>query len=139
VRVWRWITGLALVLAACSNLFAPARPSGFDGWFHLDRSDVATNIRFADPGVLQVRVLDCTNEVSADQEWSSESDTVIATQWPGTPHFTHDSQGGLLASPGLYSGTEEHWTPGALCAQCPPVDAGITVACDSPAVRDGGV
>ena len=62
---------LALLLAAaavvgCANLFAPGAPSGFDGWFHLERPDRATNIRFAQGGVFELRDLGCTEPTSLD-------------------------------------------------------------------------
>jgi hypothetical protein len=68
----------------------------------------------------------------------------VLTTWGNPiPRFTQDSttQGALVANPGLYGAAAEHWLPGATCLVCPPgdagVDAGVVVACDSPA-RDGG-
>jgi hypothetical protein len=43
-----------LGLVVGCNLFGETRPEGFDGWFHLDRADRATNIRLADPQIFQI-------------------------------------------------------------------------------------
>jgi len=61
-------------------------------------------------------------------------------QWSGAPVFTKDPNlaGALIATPGLYSSTPEQWLPGGTCLECPAGDAGVAVACTSPAVLDGG-
>src|SRR5262249_42173616 len=49
-RQWRRVPLLsAVAVAGCSSLFAGV-PSGFAGWFHLERPDRATNIQFAQAG-----------------------------------------------------------------------------------------
>jgi hypothetical protein len=117
-------------------LFGQTRPAGFDGWFHLERTDRATNIRFADPQIFEIRDFGCADQSATDQEWATgASDTLVAVQWPGSPTFSHDGdQGGLLAVPPLFTtdGGSEHWIPGARCMQCPPGDAGVSVVCDFP-------
>jgi len=47
-----FVSVLGLVVGC--NLLGETRPEGFDGWFHLDRADRATNIRFADPQIFQI-------------------------------------------------------------------------------------
>lgn len=126
----------ALGLVVGCNLFGQKRPDGFDGWFHLDRLDRATNIRFADGQVFEVRDFGCADRSATDLSWASGVwDTLVAVDWPGSPTFSRDTvRGGLQAMPPLFPAQDasEHWTPGALCMQCQPGDAGVSVACDSP-------
>jgi hypothetical protein len=74
-----------------------------------------------------------------------EDDTgaVVLPQWGPQARFTLAGDAGtgaaLIASPGMYSAGPEQWMAGAACLICPVGDAGVTVACDSPAVRDGGI
>lgn len=128
-------TSVLGVVVGC-NLFGETRPEGFDGWFHLDRADRVTNIRFADPQIFQIRDFGCGDQSAADQQWAiGNSDTLVAVQWPGSPTFSRDGdQGGLLAVPALFNtdAGSEHWVSGARCMQCPPGDAGVSVACDFP-------
>jgi hypothetical protein len=132
---------LAVVFAAAlgvvvgCNFFGEPRPEGFDGWFHLDRTDRATNIRFANPQIFQIRDFGCADQSAADQEWAiGTSDTLVAVQWPGSPTFSRNGdQGGLDAVPPLFQDAgSEHWISGARCMQCPLGDAGVSVACDFP-------
>ena len=66
------------------------------------------------------------------------TDTLVLTQWPGSPRFTKDptDAGALVATPGMYSSAPEQWLPGATCLICPVGDAGVAVACAGPAVDD---
>jgi len=126
----------ALGLVVGCNLFGPTRPEGFDGWFHRDLTDRAINIRFADGQVFEVRDFGCADWSATDQEWAPGlGDTLVAFQWTGSPTFSRDTaRGGLQAMPPLFPAQDasEHWTSGALCMECPPGDAGVSVACDSP-------
>ena len=134
--------GAGALLAGC-NLFGTSVPSGFDGFFHLDRPGRATSLNFVAPDLMQVRDLGCDGLVSSDQTWAADGDqAIVATDWPGQPRFTRDPDGqALVASPGLYGPSPERWVPGATCLTCAAdagADAGVVSACDLPAYRDGG-
>ena len=136
---------LALLLATaavlgCANLFAPGAPSGFDGWFHLERPDRATSIRFAQAGVFELRDLGCTDPTSLELTWADTgANGVVVPNLVGPPVFTSDGQGDLIASPALYTtdGGVEIWHPGARCFTCGGPDAG-PYACDNPTFQDAG-
>lgn len=134
------VVAVLVALGGC-NLFGPSRPSGFDGWYHLDRPGRATSLAFTDPSILELSDLGCDGPLSSYPEWVPDGpDTIVVTSWSGTPRFTRDptQSGALLAQPGMYGSAQERWLPGATCLVCPVGDAGVAVACETPAVRDGG-
>lgn len=129
-------------LEAC-NVFGgtPTPPSGFEGWFHVDRPGRATNIAFESTANLaEVRDLGCDRLLNGETPWAADGEAVVLPQWSGAPRFTVDAsqQGVLLANPGMYGPAQEQWLSGATCLVCPAGDAGVAVACTDPAVRDGG-
>jgi hypothetical protein len=140
----RWLpaaAGLGL-LGAC-NFFGGNidPPSGFQGWFHVDRPGRATSIAFSSGNFADVWDLACDGVLSGATPWTADGDTVVLTQWSyPPPRFVLDpsTSGALLANPGMYGTAQEQWLPGATCLVCPPGDAGVAVACDAPMVRDGG-
>jgi hypothetical protein len=139
----RWVLTAAVLGAAalgCSSLFAPGRPAGFDGWFHIDRGiDRATSIRFDDGAIFRFRDYGCTNQDVLDTDWvDSGNGALVVPSLAGPPRFTSDGQGNLIASPGLFTfdGGVETWAPGARCFLC-SADGGV-YACDNPTVQDGG-
>jgi hypothetical protein len=134
----------ALLLATAAvvgcNLFAPGAPSGFAGWFHLQRPDRATSILFAQGGVFELRDLGCTEPSSMQLSWEDTgTDGVVVPNLAGPPVFTSDGQGDLIASPAVYTtdGGVEVWHPGASCFICGGPDAG-PYACDNPSLQNGG-
>jgi len=127
-------------LGAC-NVWGSGLPQGFDGWHHVDRPGRATSIAFLQPDVLDVHDLGCDASGVSRQRWVSEDGVgVVAIDSGGRPRFTVDpaGAGALVATPGMFSQQSEQWLPGATCLACPPGDAGVVVACDSPVLLDGG-
>ena len=139
----RWLfTGVVVAAAAIGcNVFAPGRPDGFEGWFHLDRGpDRATSILFDNGGVFRLRSYGCTNQEVLDLSWDfSGGSALVVANLAGSPVFTADGQGNLTASPGIYTfdGGVETWAPGARCFLCGGTDGGV-YACDNPSVQDAG-
>ena len=140
----RWIVG-ALTLAALGgcNLFGSTNspPDTFSGWFHVDRPGRATSVTFEDSNLAQVADLGCDKILSGETQWTQDGDAILLPQWTTpTPRFIQDpsTDGGLLASPGMYGAAQEQWLPGATCLICPQGDAGVAVACSTPTVLDGG-
>lgn len=139
----RWIAALvALAVLGGCNLFGgnASTPTGFEGWFHVDRPGRATSIAFVADGLTEVRDLGCDRVLNGETPWTADGDALLLAQWSGSPRFTQDpsTQGALLANPGMYGPAQEQWLPGGTCLVCPPGDAGVAVACGDPAVRDGG-
>jgi len=138
----RWIPAAVTLgaLGGC-NFFGgtTSAPTEFGGWFHLDRPGRATNLGFSDFNVALIRDLGCDQPLNGETEWAQDGDALVLPQW-GTPppRFTQSTDGGLVAVPGVYSSSAEQWLAGATCLICPPGDAGVAVACDAPAVLDGG-
>jgi len=138
--------GLLGSLAACNVFGTPQVPQGFQGWWHLDRPGRPTTIAFSSPDITDIHDLGCDRRIDGTTPWV-EDDTgaavaVVLTQWGPQTRFTLAGDGGssaLVASPGMYSPGPEQWTPGAACLVCSAGDAGMTVACDTPEVRDGGI
>jgi len=131
---------LGVAVAGCSNLFAPGLPSGFAGWFHLERPDRATNIQFAQAGIFEIRDFACTLPTTLDLTWADTgAGGVVVPSLVGPPVFTSDGQGNLIATPAVYTtdGGVEVWHPGAWCFICGGPDAG-PFACDNPSLQDGG-
>jgi len=129
-------------LAGC-NVFGGSSdpPSGFEGWYHVDRPGRATSLSFSSYNLAEVRDLGCDQVLNGETPWSTEGDAILLPQWTTpAPSFTHDSSpdGGLLANPGMYGTAQEQWLPGATCLICPQGDAGVAVSCNAPAVLDGG-
>ena len=139
---WRWIPSALLVAAGAvgCSLFAPGRPAGFDGWFHLDRGpDRATSLRFDDGAVFRLRNYGCANQEMLDLTWeNSGASALVVPSLAGPPLFTSDGQGNLTASPGIYptDGGVETWAAGARCFLC-GADGGV-YDCDNPTVQDAG-
>jgi len=135
-----------LGLAACNVFGTHQVPAGFTGWWHLDRPGRPTTIVFSAPDITDIHDLGCDRRIDQITQWV-EDDTggavaVVLTQWGGNQRFTLGGDAGaaaLVASPGMYSAGPEQWMPGAACLVCPAGDAGVTVACDLPEVRDGGI
>jgi hypothetical protein len=140
----RWIAA-ALTLAALGgcNFFGgtSSPPASVSGWYHLDRPGRATSLSFGDFNLAEVRDLGCDKVLNGETQWTTDGNAYFLPQWTTpTPRFTAATSpdGGLVASPGMYSTAEEDWFPGATCLICPQGDAGVAVACDAPAVLDGG-
>ena len=137
----RWLVGAAAlgVLGGC-NLWGTTTPSGFTGLFHVDRPGRATSLSFDNDNLAVVRDLGCDQVLNGATPWTTDGDAIVLAQWSGSPRFTMDpaTPGGLVANPGMYGTAEEHWLPGATCLVCPQGDAGVAVACSTPAVLDGG-
>jgi len=130
------------VLGGC-NLFGgtSSPPANFSGWYHLDRSGRVTSLAFGDYNLAEVRDLGCDQVFNAEAQWSTDGDAILLPTWAyPVPRFSQASgaDAGLVANPGMYSAAEEDWLPGARCLICPQGDAGVVVACDTPAVLDGG-
>jgi hypothetical protein len=130
------------ILGGC-NLYGgtTSAPTGFSGWFHVDRAGRATSISFGDSNLASVRDLGCDRVLNGETQWTSDGDAVVLPQWTTpAPRFTQASgaDAGLVANPGMYGTAQEVWLPGATCLVCPQDDAGVAVACDAPAVLDGG-
>jgi hypothetical protein len=138
----RWPLAAALGLLGGCNFFGGSvdPPSGFQGWFHLDRPGRATSIAFASFNSVVVRDLGCDQVLSGETPWAADGDAVVLTQWGNFPRFVQDpsTSGALIANPGMYGTAQEQWLSGATCLVCPAGDAGVAVACDDPVVRDGG-
>ena len=115
-------------------------PTGFQGWFHVDRPGRATSLFFDNQNSVVIRDIGCDRELDGETPWVQDGDALVVPQWSGTPRFTVDSStaGALVAAPGMYGTAAEQWLAGATCLRCPAGDAGVAVACDSPAVLDGG-
>jgi hypothetical protein len=135
----------AVALAALPgcNVFGGSAdpPTGFEGWYHLDRPGRATSLSFSTYNLAEVRDLGCDQVRNGETPWASDGSTVSLPQWSTpAPSFTQSStpDGGLLANPGMYGTAQEQWLPGATCLICPQGDAGVAVACSQPAVLDGG-
>jgi hypothetical protein len=129
------------LLGACNIWSSTDVPEGFGGWFHVDRSGRATSLTFATPDTTHIHDLACDRSLLGSTTWVADgTDTLVLTQWTGAPRFTKDPTvaGALVATPGMYSSAPEQWLPGATCLACPVGDAGVAVACDGPAVLDGG-
>jgi len=117
-------------------------PSGFEGWYHLDRPGRATSVTFSSYNLAEVRDLGCDRVLNGETAWSMDGDAVLLPQWTTpTPRFTQEGSpdGGLVANPGMYGSGSEQWLPGATCLICPQGDAGTAVACGAPSVLDGGL
>ena len=126
-------------LAGC-NLWGSSVPSDFGGWFHHQNGARTVNLRFGSGNALEIHDLGCDQSFTVFQAWATDGDALVATQSPGEPHFTADpnSNGALIASPGMFGSADEEWPAGASCPVCPaPADAGV-VSCDAPEVLDGG-
>lgn len=139
----RWLAGVVGlgILGGCSFFGGSVSPpSGFAGWFHVDRPGRATSVGFANDNVTEVRDLGCDQVLNGETAWTADGDGVALSQWSGSPRFTQDPSdaGDLVASPGMYGTATEHWLPGATCLVCPRGDAGVAVACSEPSVLDGG-
>lgn len=130
---------LAAVTAAC-NVFGPAKPDGFDGWFHLDGgTDRAISIRFDEDSVFELRNYGCTNPEALQFTWQSAgTNSLVVPDLGSSPVFTSDGQGNLTAAPGIFTsnGAPETWVTGGLCFFC-GADGGA-FACDVPSMRDAG-
>ena len=142
MKLWLVVAAALALLGGC-NFFGGTTeaPTGFQGWFHVDRPGRATSIFFVGDNLAEVRDLGCDGVLNAETPWAADGDTLVLTQWTTpSPRFTQDpsTQGALVANPGVYGTAEEHWLAGATCLECPADDAGVAVACDNPAVRDGG-
>ncbi|HEY1906339.1 MAG TPA: hypothetical protein VGG91_09865 [Myxococcaceae bacterium] len=128
-------------LAGC-NFFGGTTeaPSGFEGWFHVDRPGRATSVAFSTQNLAEVRDLGCDQVLDGETPWTQDGDAIVLAQWSGSPRFTQDPSdaGALVATPGMYTTAQEHWLQGATCLVCPAGDAGVAVSCDQPAVLDGG-
>jgi hypothetical protein len=139
-RPWVLTAGLVGSAVVGCSIFAPGRPAGFDGWFHLDRGpDRATSIRFDDGAVFRLRNYGCDDQEVLDLTWvDSGATALVVPTLAGPPVFTADGQGNLTSSPGIYAfdGGVETWTPGARCFNC-GTDGGV-YACDNPSVQDAG-
>jgi len=88
-----------------------------------------------------VRDLGCDGVVNGETPWTLYGEALVLAQWSTpAPRFVQDpsTSGALFASPGMYGTAPEQWLAGAACLVCPPGDAGVAIACDDPAVRDGG-
>jgi hypothetical protein len=136
--------GAVAVLAGCNLWSPPPVPSGFEGWFHLDRPERPTTIAFTEPDLTVVHDLGCDRTLDGTTPWVEDSTgAVVLSQWGAGVRFTLAGDAGtgaaLIASPGMYSAGPEQWMAGAACLVCPVGDAGVTVACDTPALRDGGI
>jgi hypothetical protein len=130
------------ILGAC-NLFGgtTSPPTSFSGWFHVDRPGRATSLSFGDFNLAEVRDLGCDKVLNGETQWTTDGDVIVLPQWTTpAPRFSQASSadGGLVANPGMYGTGPEAWLPGATCLVCPQGDAGVAVACDAPAVLDGG-
>ena len=112
-------------------------PDGFTGWFHLERPGRATNLGFAGYNLAEIRDLGCDQNQNGETDWAQDGDAIVLPQWGTPPPRFTSTDGGLLASPGIY-GPSEQWLSGANCLICPKGDAGVAVACDAPAVLDAG-
>jgi len=135
----RITVAVALGLLAGCNIFGDdsSAPTQFSGWFHVDRPGRATSVAFGDSNLADVRDLGCDQVLNGETQWTEDGDAILLPQWTTpVPRFIQ-VDGGLVASPGMYA-TEEQWLPGANCLLCPPGDAGVAVACEVPAVLDGG-
>ena len=135
--------GAAVMPLAGCNVFGGSvdPPSGFEGWYHVDRPGRATSLAFSTYNTAEVRDLGCDRVLNGETPWTQDGDAILLPQWTTpTPRFTNDSSsdGGLLANPPMYGTAQEQWLPGATCLVCPAGDAGVAVACSQPAVRDGG-
>ena len=136
----RILAGVALGLLGGCNLFGEdsSPPTSFSGWFHVDRPGRATSLAFGDSFLAEVRDLGCDQVLNGQTQWAEDGDAIVLPQWTTpVPRFVQ-ADAGLLASPGMYGTAEEAWLPGATCLLCPAGDAGVAVACDAPAVLDGG-
>jgi hypothetical protein len=140
----RWLAAVVMpgLLGGC-NLFGgnSSPPSGVSGWYHLERPGRATSLSFGDQNLAEVRDLGCDKVLNGETQWASDGDAVVLPQWTTPPpRFTQalSADGGLVANPGMYGTAQEAWLPGATCLVCPQGDAGVAVACDAPAVLDGG-
>ena len=134
--------GAVAALAGC-NVFGGSAdsPSGFEGWYHVDRPGRATSLAFGTYNLAEIRDLGCDQVLSGETPWASNGDAIVLTQWSTpAPSFTQSStpDGGLVASPGMYDAGPEQWLPGATCLVCPKGDAGVAVSCSEPVVIDGG-
>ena len=131
----------ALILGALGgcNFFGGTTnpPDGFTGWFHTDRPGRATNLGFASENLAEIRDLGCDGPQNGETNWAQDGDALILPQYGTPPPRFTQSDGGLQASPGIWSASEQ-WFSGATCLICPAGDAGVAVACGSPAVLDGG-
>jgi len=139
----RWLAGsVALGILGGCNIFGTtvSPPDGFAGFFHVDRPGRATSVGFGDDGLTVVKDLGCDQVLNSETAWTADGDALVLAQWSGSPRFTQDPSdaGSLVATPGMYGTAPEHWMPGATCLVCPPGDAGVAVACSTPAVLDGG-
>jgi hypothetical protein len=135
--------GAAVVPLAGCNFFGGTieAPSGFEGWFHVDRPGRATSLAFSTQNLAEVRDLGCDQVLNGETPWTQDGDAILLPQWTTPiPRFTQDPSdaGALLASPGMYGSASESWLPGATCLVCPTGDAGVAVSCSQPAVLDGG-
>ena len=132
---------IPLVLAAVAgcNFWGSSVPSDRGGWYHLEQNGRVVDLRFLNPGVLDIRDLGCDQSFTIQQTWEASGDAMVATQSPGSPRFTTDPNqaGALTATPGMLGAASEQWLSGALCPVCPPRDAGV-VACEVPEALDGG-
>jgi hypothetical protein len=133
------VSAVACVLASCSFFNGPDVPDAFAGWFHVDRPGRASNLQFVTPSTTQLHDLGCDRSLIGTTSWVADGTTIVLPEWTGTPRFTRDPDAGTLtATPGLYSSAPEQWLPGATCLVCTAGDAGVAVACNGPAVIDGG-
>jgi hypothetical protein len=136
--------GAAMSALAGCNVFGGSAdpPTGFEGWYHVDRPGRATSLSFSSYNLAEVRDLGCDGVRNGETPWSQDGDAILLPQWTTpAPRFTQDSSApdaGLVAEPGMYGTAQEHWLPGATCLVCPQGDAGVAVSCNAPAVLDGG-
>ena len=86
----RLLTAVAAVgvLAACSFFSGPSAPTGFTGWFHLDRPGRATSLYFSD--VAYYYDLGCDSSQNGQTPWVADGDALVLSQLPGPPRFTQD-------------------------------------------------
>ncbi|HZJ56343.1 MAG TPA: hypothetical protein VFD38_19530 [Myxococcaceae bacterium] len=138
----RLVTAAVVVFLGGCNFFGGNidAPTGFQGWFHVERPGRATSLAFESSNIAEVRDLGCDGVLNGETPWTADGDALVLAQWSGSPRFTQDpsTQGALVANPGMYGPSQERWLPGATCLVCPAGDAGVAVACDDPVVRDGG-
>ncbi len=135
------VSAVACLLASCGVFNGPGVPDGFTGWFHVDRPGRASNLQFVSPSATQLDDLGCDRSLIGSTSWVADGTTaLVLPEWPGMPRFTKDpgDAGTLIATPGMYSSAPEQWLPGATCLVCTAGDAGVAVACNGPAVIDGG-
>jgi hypothetical protein len=138
-----FVAAAALALLGGCNLFGGTTdpPTGFQGWFHLDRPGRATSLLFDSSNLAVVRDLGCDGVRNGETPWTVDGDALVLPEWTTpAPRFVQDpsTSGALIANPGMYGTTQEQWLPGATCVVCPAGDAGVAVACGDPVVRDGG-